>query len=130
MPALYFIKAISDTDQKYYPETLNKLYLVNAPSAFVMVWKIVKAWLDPGVSEKRQGCLSCNSIIMLDRPLKRSKSLARISRMFFCNKFRQRIYRAFWVEIVLVLICLVDVFLLKVCVTMQTMLMHCIDSLI
>lgn len=50
MPALYFIKAISDTDQKYYPETLNKLYLVNAPSAFVMVWKIVKAWLDPGVS--------------------------------------------------------------------------------
>lgn len=52
MPALYFIKAISDTDQKYYPETLNKLYLVNAPSAFVMVWKIVKAWLDPGVSSE------------------------------------------------------------------------------
>ncbi|CDH50451.1 sec14 cytosolic [Lichtheimia corymbifera JMRC:FSU:9682] len=54
MPALYFIKAISDTDQKYYPETLNKLYLVNAPSAFVMVWKIVKAWLDPGTIEKIQ----------------------------------------------------------------------------
>ena len=51
MPALYFIKAISDMDQKYYPETLNKLYLVNAPSAFVMVWKVVKAWLDPGVSQ-------------------------------------------------------------------------------
>ncbi|KAI7875482.1 CRAL/TRIO domain-containing protein [Lichtheimia hyalospora FSU 10163] len=54
MPALYLIKAISDMDQKYYPETLNKLYLVNAPSAFVMVWKVVKAWLDPGTIEKIQ----------------------------------------------------------------------------
>ncbi|KAI7859357.1 CRAL-TRIO domain-containing protein [Circinella umbellata] len=54
MPALYYIKAISDTDQKYYPETLNKLYLVNAPSAFVMVWKVVKGWLDPGTIDKIQ----------------------------------------------------------------------------
>lgn len=50
MPALQYIRAISDTDQRYYPETLNRLFLVNAPSAFVMVWKIVKGWLDPGVS--------------------------------------------------------------------------------
>lgn len=56
MPAIYFIRAISDIDQKYYPETLNKLYLVNAPSAFVMVWKIVKGWLDPGVREKGKRC--------------------------------------------------------------------------
>ncbi|KAI9320496.1 CRAL-TRIO domain-containing protein [Dichotomocladium elegans] len=54
MPALQFIRAISDVDQKYYPETLNKLYLVNAPSAFVMVWKIVKGWLDPGTINKIQ----------------------------------------------------------------------------
>lgn len=50
MPALNFIRAIADCDQKYYPETLNKFFLVNAPSAFVYVWKIVKAWLDPGVN--------------------------------------------------------------------------------
>ena len=42
-------RAIADVDQKYYPETMNKLYLVNSPSAFVIVWKIVKGWLDPGV---------------------------------------------------------------------------------
>ncbi|KAI8882242.1 CRAL/TRIO domain-containing protein [Backusella circina FSU 941] len=54
MPALYFIRAIADCDQKYYPETLNKFFLVNAPSAFVYVWKIVKAWLDPGVIAKIQ----------------------------------------------------------------------------
>ncbi|ORZ02235.1 CRAL-TRIO domain-containing protein [Syncephalastrum racemosum] len=54
MPALQYIRAISDTDQKYYPETLNRLFLVNAPSAFVMVWKIVKGWLDPGTIDKIQ----------------------------------------------------------------------------
>ncbi|KAG0748819.1 hypothetical protein G6F57_003908 [Rhizopus arrhizus] len=54
MPALNFIRAIADCDQKYYPETLNKFFLVNAPSAFVYVWKIVKAWLDPGTIAKIQ----------------------------------------------------------------------------
>ncbi|KAI7865791.1 CRAL-TRIO domain-containing protein [Spinellus fusiger] len=54
MPALQYLRSISDTDQKYYPETLNRLFLVNAPSAFVMVWKIVKAWLDPGTIDKIQ----------------------------------------------------------------------------
>jgi hypothetical protein len=50
MPALQYLRAVSDTDQKFYPETMNKLFIVNAPSAFVIVWKMVKAWLDPGVS--------------------------------------------------------------------------------
>lgn len=59
MPALHFIRAIADCDQKYYPETLNKFFLVNAPGAFVYVWKIVKAWLDPGV---------CQDIFLLIRP--------------------------------------------------------------
>ncbi|KAI9267774.1 CRAL-TRIO domain-containing protein [Helicostylum pulchrum] len=54
MPALQFIRAIADCDQKYYPETLNKFFLVNAPGAFVYVWKIVKAWLDPGTIAKIQ----------------------------------------------------------------------------
>lgn len=54
MPALAFIRAIAECDQSYYPETLNKFFLVNAPTAFVYVWKIVKAWLDPGTLEKIQ----------------------------------------------------------------------------
>lgn len=37
--------------------------------------------------------------------------------MSYCNKSRLKIYRAFWVAIVLARICLVDVFLLRVCVT-------------
>lgn len=54
MPAINLIRTISDVDQKYYPETLNRLFLVNAPTAFVYVWKIVKAWLDPGTIDKIQ----------------------------------------------------------------------------
>ncbi|KAL0089633.1 CRAL-TRIO domain-containing protein [Phycomyces blakesleeanus] len=52
MPALHYLRAISDADQNYYPETLSRLFLVNAPSSFVFVWKIVKAWLDPGTIDK------------------------------------------------------------------------------
>lgn len=73
MPALHFIRAIADCDQKYYPETLNKFFLVNAPGAFVYVWKIVKAWLDPGV---------CQDIFLLIRPtntlLKFMQTIAKI----------------------------------------------------
>ncbi|CAO3597374.1 unnamed protein product [Absidia cylindrospora] len=54
MPAINLIRTISDVDQKYYPETLNKLFLVNAPGAFVYFWKIVKCWLDPGTINKIQ----------------------------------------------------------------------------
>ncbi|ORZ25586.1 CRAL-TRIO domain-containing protein [Absidia repens] len=54
MPAINLIRTISDVDQKYYPETLNRLFLVNAPGAFVYVWKIVKGWLDPGTIDKIQ----------------------------------------------------------------------------
>ncbi|KAI8060240.1 CRAL-TRIO domain-containing protein [Gongronella butleri] len=52
MPAIQLIRTVSDVDQKYYPETLNKFFLVNAPGAFVYVWKIVKKWLDPGTINK------------------------------------------------------------------------------
>ncbi|CAO3624678.1 unnamed protein product [Cunninghamella blakesleeana] len=54
MPAIQLIRTISDVDQKYYPETLNKLFIINAPTAFVYVWKIVKGWLDRGTIEKIQ----------------------------------------------------------------------------
>ncbi|KAI8888679.1 CRAL/TRIO domain-containing protein [Backusella circina FSU 941] len=54
LPALHSIRAIADIDQKYYPETINKFFLINAPSTFVYVWKIVKSWLDPTILAKVQ----------------------------------------------------------------------------
>ncbi|KAI8993464.1 CRAL-TRIO domain-containing protein [Pilobolus umbonatus] len=52
MNAFYHIKALVDIVQHYYPETLHRLFIVNAPSAFVVMFKIVKPWLNARTLEK------------------------------------------------------------------------------
>ncbi|KAG0172419.1 hypothetical protein DFQ28_010734 [Apophysomyces sp. BC1034] len=54
MPALRYIRVLSELDDKYYPDAYNKLYIINAPSAFVHVWKIVKGWIHPATIAKIQ----------------------------------------------------------------------------
>jgi hypothetical protein len=49
MNAMYHLKAIADIVQHYYPETLHRLFIVNAPSAFVVMFKVVKPWLNARV---------------------------------------------------------------------------------
>jgi len=51
---LAFVKSIAAVDSKYYPETLGKMFVINAPSAFPFVWRMVKMWLDPDVASKIQ----------------------------------------------------------------------------
>eukprot|EP00053_Salpingoeca_punica_P006377 m.60451 g.60451 ORF g.60451 m.60451 type:complete len:264 (+) comp13663_c0_seq2:277-1068(+) len=34
-------------DQNYYPETLYKIFLVNAPWIFTPLWALLRPWLDP-----------------------------------------------------------------------------------
>ena len=41
------MKEVLDQLQFYYPEVVKKLYIVNAPMLFRMLWKIVKPWLHP-----------------------------------------------------------------------------------
>jgi len=41
------IKAIIHIDQYYYPETLQKLFLINCPFVFRMMWAIIRPWLHP-----------------------------------------------------------------------------------
>jgi len=43
-------------DQDGYPETVKKLIMIRAPTAFRMIWKIVKSFLDPGVVDKMVFC--------------------------------------------------------------------------
>lgn len=41
------IKTIIHIDQYYYPETLQKLLLINCPFVFRMMWAMIKPWLHP-----------------------------------------------------------------------------------
>lgn len=46
------IKSIVNSDQYYYPETLYKFFIVNAPLLFKMLWSVVRPWLHP-ITQKR-----------------------------------------------------------------------------
>ncbi|KAI8340691.1 CRAL-TRIO domain-containing protein [Chlamydoabsidia padenii] len=54
MSGLLKLKQVADYVQSYYPETLNRLFVVNAPSAFLVMWKIVKPWLNEKTLDKVQ----------------------------------------------------------------------------
>merc|ERR1712146_666530 len=49
-------KALMDIDQKHYPESMLKMYLVNVPWVFKMIWKVVRPWLHPVTQEKIHVC--------------------------------------------------------------------------
>ncbi|KAI9140960.1 CRAL-TRIO domain-containing protein [Paraphysoderma sedebokerense] len=52
MPALPYLRAITQIDQDYYPERLEKVVLVNAPGMFSRIWSIIKGWIDKKVADK------------------------------------------------------------------------------
>jgi len=41
------ISKVTAIDQYYYPETLYKLFIINAPFSFRALWTVVKPWLHP-----------------------------------------------------------------------------------
>jgi len=49
-PAIHVMKAVSEIDTLYYPNAVRKLYIINAPSIFTWMWKLVKPWLDPATA--------------------------------------------------------------------------------
>jgi hypothetical protein len=50
--AMRCLKAAAENDQKYYPESLHKLYVVNCPKIISYAWNIVKPWLDERTQKK------------------------------------------------------------------------------
>ena len=44
---LYILHTLAIVDQQQYPETLNKMFIINTPSTFPMVWSGIKYWIDP-----------------------------------------------------------------------------------
>ncbi|KAK9927550.1 hypothetical protein M0R45_024731 [Rubus argutus] len=53
-PARYLFMEIQKIDSNYYPETLNRLFIVNAGNGFKLLWKAVKAFLDARTLAKIQ----------------------------------------------------------------------------
>lgn len=51
---LAVVKEFASIDKEQYPETLGRLFIINTPSAFPFVWRMVKGFLDPGVTMKIQ----------------------------------------------------------------------------
>ncbi|KAM3687015.1 hypothetical protein ACB094_10G044700 [Castanea mollissima] len=53
-PARFLLTEIMKIDSNYYPETLNKLFIINAGSGFRMLWKVIKTFLEPRTMSKIQ----------------------------------------------------------------------------
>ncbi|WFD17815.1 hypothetical protein MCAP1_000024 [Malassezia caprae] len=49
-----YVQQASKIGQFYYPETMGRFYIINAPYIFTTVWSVVKSWLDPVTREKIQ----------------------------------------------------------------------------
>lgn len=45
-------KAIAAVDQDNYPETMGSTYVVNAPWVFTAIWRVIRVFLDEGVTAK------------------------------------------------------------------------------
>ncbi|KAL5815187.1 hypothetical protein ACOSQ3_025983 [Xanthoceras sorbifolium] len=53
-PARYLFMEIQKIDSNYYPETLHRLFIINAGSGFRVLWKVLKAFLDARTLAKIQ----------------------------------------------------------------------------
>jgi len=46
------MNVFTDCDSLNYPETVRKVYIINAPSAWALGWKVSKGFLDPSTMKK------------------------------------------------------------------------------
>ncbi len=49
---MHIIKEMSGIDSLCFPETLNKMIIINAPGFFTLTWKIIKGWIDQRTADK------------------------------------------------------------------------------
>lgn len=49
---LAIVKDQSAIDSLCFPETMNKMYIVNGPSFFSATWKLIKSWIDARTASK------------------------------------------------------------------------------
>jgi len=61
-----FVNPISKLDEGFYPECMGATYMINPPTIFSMIWKIIKPWLDPITVEKIKVLKSNYQEVLLD----------------------------------------------------------------
>ena len=49
---LNLVKKLFNVDKEHYPETLGKLFIINVPSMFPLVWRTIQHFIDPAVAAK------------------------------------------------------------------------------
>lgn len=49
---LNLIKLLSDIDGKQYPETIGRIFVINAFTSFALAWRMVKPWIVPTTAAK------------------------------------------------------------------------------
>jgi hypothetical protein len=49
---LAMVKLLAEVDQKQYPETMGRVFIINVPSVFPLVWRGIRPWLDPITAAK------------------------------------------------------------------------------
>jgi len=52
LDAFSYIRQMLRIDHEYYPERLHKLFIINAPWFFSVIWNIVRPWVDPDTAAK------------------------------------------------------------------------------
>ncbi|KAL6493091.1 hypothetical protein OROGR_032850 [Orobanche gracilis] len=53
-PVTEFIRTVQKIDSENYPETLHRMFIINAGPGFRLIWHIIKPLLDPETSSKIQ----------------------------------------------------------------------------
>ena len=50
--AINILRSLQEIDQKYYPERLGRVFIINAPKVFTLFWNVIKKWLDDRIKSK------------------------------------------------------------------------------
>lgn len=66
-PALDLFKRVLGESQNYYPEMLDSVFIVNAPWAFTVAWKLIRGWLHPRTQAKINVLGSDFQSVLLER---------------------------------------------------------------
>ncbi|EPY35570.1 hypothetical protein STCU_01104 [Strigomonas culicis] len=61
------VQSIFDVDQKYYPETLHRLFVIKCPKVVQMAYNLVKSSLDPNTRRKITFCDKKESFAVLQK---------------------------------------------------------------